>query len=80
MVSGWQVLLKLCFQVFIILSSADEAGVCRVHEVGGVTAVLMIYRVVFSDQGGYQPTNFNFEALVGWLLSYKRSGWLVVPT
>ena len=71
MVSGWQVLLKLCFQVFIILSSADEAGVCRVHEVGGVTAVLMIYRVVFSDQGGYQPTNFKFEAPVGWLVSCK---------
>ena len=31
-------------------------------------------------QGGRQPTNFNFEALVGWLLSHKRSGWLVVPT
>jgi hypothetical protein len=31
-ISGWQVLLKLCFQVFIVLSPADEAGACRVHE------------------------------------------------
>jgi hypothetical protein len=31
-VSGWQVLLKLFFQVFIVLSPADEAGACRVHE------------------------------------------------
>ena len=29
---GWRALLKLCFQVFIVLSSADEAGTCRVHE------------------------------------------------
>ena len=25
MVSDWRVFLKLCFQVFIVLSSADEA-------------------------------------------------------
>jgi hypothetical protein len=31
-ISGWRVLLKLCFQVFIVLSPADEAGACRVHE------------------------------------------------
>jgi hypothetical protein len=30
MVDG--VSLKLCFQVFTALSSADEAGACRVHE------------------------------------------------
>jgi hypothetical protein len=30
MVGG--VLLKLCFQVFIVLSPADEAGACRVRE------------------------------------------------
>jgi hypothetical protein len=30
MVGG--VLLKLYFQVFIVLSPADEAGACRVHE------------------------------------------------
>ena len=30
MVGG--VFLKLCFQVFIVLSPADEAGACRVHE------------------------------------------------
>jgi hypothetical protein len=27
-----EVFLKLCFQVFIVLSPADEAGACRVHE------------------------------------------------
>jgi hypothetical protein len=26
------VLLELCFQVFIVLSPADEVGACRVHE------------------------------------------------
>ena len=31
-IAGWRVLLKLCFQVFIVLSSADEAGTCRVYE------------------------------------------------
>jgi hypothetical protein len=31
-VSGPQVLLKLCFLVFIVLSPADEAGACRMHE------------------------------------------------
>jgi len=31
-VADWRVLLKLCFQVSIVLSSADEAGTCRVHE------------------------------------------------
>jgi hypothetical protein len=30
MVGG--LLLELCLQVFIVLSSADEAGACRVHE------------------------------------------------
>ena len=38
MVSGWRVLLKLYFQVFIVLSSADEAwpAVCtRVREGDG---------------------------------------------
>ena len=30
MVDG--VFLKLCFQVFIVLSPADKAGACRVHE------------------------------------------------
>ena len=29
---GRRALLKLCFQVFIVLSPADEAGACRVHE------------------------------------------------
>jgi len=32
-IAGWRrVLLKLRFQVFIILSSADEAGAYRVYE------------------------------------------------
>jgi hypothetical protein len=44
-----EVFLKLCFQVFIVLSSADEAGACRVQRVRRVVAVLMIYWVVFSD-------------------------------
>jgi hypothetical protein len=29
---GRRALLKLCFQVFIVLSPADEAGTCRVYE------------------------------------------------
>jgi hypothetical protein len=29
-ISGRRVLWKLCFQVFILLSQADEAGPCRV--------------------------------------------------
>ena len=32
MLGGWRALLKLCFQVFIVLSSADEAGICRMYE------------------------------------------------
>ena len=31
-VASWRVLLKLCFQVFIVLSSADEAGTSRAYE------------------------------------------------
>jgi hypothetical protein len=31
-VGGRRVLLKLSFQVFIVLSPADEAGTCRVYE------------------------------------------------
>jgi hypothetical protein len=33
-VSGRPVLLKLCCQVFIVLSPADEAGACRMHDGG----------------------------------------------
>jgi hypothetical protein len=29
-IDGRRVLLKVCFQVFIVLSPADEAGTCRV--------------------------------------------------
>jgi hypothetical protein len=47
MVGG--VLLKLYFQVFIVLPPADEAGPAVSMRVRGVIAVLMIYRVVFSD-------------------------------
>ena len=37
---GRRALLKLCFQVFIVLSSADEAGTCRVYEgMWGVAAL-----------------------------------------
>jgi hypothetical protein len=43
------VLLKLCFQVFIVLSLADEAGPAVCTRVRGVVAVLMVYMVVFSD-------------------------------
>lgn len=31
-VSDWRILLKLYFQVFIVLYPADEAAACRVHE------------------------------------------------
>jgi hypothetical protein len=31
-VDGRQVLLKLCFQVSIVLSPADEVGTCRAYE------------------------------------------------
>jgi hypothetical protein len=31
-IAGRRVFLKLCFQVLIVLSSADEAGACGVHE------------------------------------------------
>jgi hypothetical protein len=45
--SDRRVVLRLCFQVFIIFSPADEVGptVCiRVH---GGGAILLIYEVVF---------------------------------
>ena len=46
-VAGQRVFLKMCFQVFIVLSSADEAGACRVHEGawGGVVFVVSRVRV-----------------------------------
>ena len=47
-ISGPQVLLKLCFQVFIVLSPADEAGPAVCTRVHGGGAVLLDYRVVFS--------------------------------
>jgi len=31
-IASWRVLLELCFQVFIVLSSADEAGTSRACE------------------------------------------------
>lgn len=37
--------MKLCFQVLIVLSSADEAGTCRVYEGVCGDAALMVSRV-----------------------------------
>jgi hypothetical protein len=49
-ISGRRILLKLCFQVFIVLSPADESGgLPCARGCVRVVAVLMIYRVVFSD-------------------------------
>jgi len=46
-ISGRRVILKLCFQVFIVLSPADEAWpALRTRVLGGV-AVLMVYKVIF---------------------------------
>ena len=42
---GRRALLKLCFQVFIVLSSADEAGTCRVYEGVWGVAALRVSRV-----------------------------------
>ena len=58
MVSGWQVLLKLCFQVFIVLSSADEAGACRVHEGAWGGAALMIDEIPFSGRRSRAISSF----------------------
>jgi hypothetical protein len=44
-IAGRQVFLKLCFQVFIVLSSADEAGACRVYEGAWGGAEFMVSRV-----------------------------------
>jgi hypothetical protein len=48
-ISDWRVFLKLCFQVFIALSPADEAGPAVYTRVRGVDEVLMVDRVTFSD-------------------------------
>lgn len=47
-VIGWQALLKLCFQAFIVPSSADEAGpvLCTRLGRGGM---LNVYGVKFSE-------------------------------
>lgn len=44
-IAGQRVLLKLCFQVFIVLSSADEAGHAVCTRVRGWCAELMVSRV-----------------------------------
>ena len=49
-IAGWRVLLKLCFQVFIVLSSADEAGTCRVYEGTWGGAALRVSRVRVSGR------------------------------
>ena len=49
MINSWRVLLKLCFQVFIILSLVNEAGSCRVYERAWDNTVLIVWSVKFSD-------------------------------
>ena len=49
-IAGRRVFLKLCFQVFIVLSSADEAGACRVHEGACGGAEFMVSRVRVSGR------------------------------
>jgi hypothetical protein len=49
-VGGRRVLLKLCFQVFIVLSPAEEAGTCRVYEGAWGGVALLVSRVQVSGQ------------------------------
>jgi hypothetical protein len=49
-IDGWRVLLKLCFQVFIVLSPADEAGTCRVYEDAWGGAAVVVSRVRVSGR------------------------------
>jgi hypothetical protein len=44
-VGGRRVLLKLCFPVFIVLSTADEVGTCRVYEGAWGGVALWVSRV-----------------------------------
>lgn len=44
-VGGRRALLKLCSQVFIVLSSADEAGTCRMYEGAWGVLALVVSRV-----------------------------------
>jgi hypothetical protein len=49
-VDGRRVLLKLCFQVFIVLSPADEAGTCRVYEGAWGGVALWVSRIRVSGR------------------------------
>jgi hypothetical protein len=49
-VGGRRVLLKLCFQVFIVLSPANEVGTCRVYEGAWGDVALWVSRVQVSDR------------------------------
>jgi hypothetical protein len=65
-VDGRRVLLKLCFQVFIVLSPADEAGACRVYE--GVercgVAALRVSRVRLSCRRPRSELSCHSDSLV----------------
>jgi hypothetical protein len=63
---GRRALLKLCFQVFIVLSLADEAGTCRVYE--GVercgVAALRVSRVRLSYRRPRSELSCHSDSLV----------------
>jgi len=58
-IAGWLVLLKLCFQVFIVLSSADEAGTCRMYEGAWGGAVSKFSRVRGADRRSRSDVSYR---------------------
>ena len=61
---GRRALLKLCFQVFIVLSSADEAGTCRVYRGVWGIAALSVSRVQVSGRRSRTGLSCHSDSLV----------------
>ena len=63
--SGRRALLKLCFQVFIVLCSADEAGTYRIYESAWGGVALRVSRVLFVDRRPRSDVSYH----VAWIRS-----------
>jgi hypothetical protein len=71
-VGRWRVLLKLCFQVFIVLSSADEAGTCRVYEGAWGGAASGLSRVRVSGRRSRSRLSCHSNSLVAVIFESSR--------
>ena len=69
---GRRALLKLCFQVFIVLSSADEAGTSRAYEGAWGGSALLVSRIRVSGRRLRSKLSFHSNSYVA--VIFESSG------